>query len=160
MAYIRSTLHEILDFQKLHKTINCRMRNIVRSWHQAMLDATYDDFKYEAWFSHWTRYGLSTYLDAYIRVTLHKILKFYMLNCVTAWHEAVACHRALHDREAVSQFLMSHTLLQLSQTNKEFLAHCSMIDCGDSVDDAPCVKWQQICSIWDSANRNQGIKIP
>ena len=27
-----------------------------------------------------------------------------------------------------------------------------MIDCGDSVDDAPCVKWQQICSIWDSVS--------
>ena len=84
MAYIRSTLREILDFQKLHGIINCRMRNIVRSWHQAMLDATYGDFEYEAWVSHWTRYGLSTYLDVYIRVTWHKILRLYMLNCVTA----------------------------------------------------------------------------
>ena len=64
----------------------------------------------------------------------------------------MACHKALCDREAASQSLMSHTLLQLSQTNKEFLAHSSMIDCGDSENDAPCIKWQQICSIWDSAS--------
>ena len=44
MAYSRSTLHEILDFQKLHMIINCRMRDIVRPWHQAMLDAPYGDF--------------------------------------------------------------------------------------------------------------------
>jgi hypothetical protein len=47
---------------------------------------------------------------------------------------------------------ITHTLLQLSQTNREFLAHASFIDWGDSAADAPCSKWKQICSIWDSAS--------
>ena len=52
-SYMRSTLHKILDFHML---------KLVQSWHQAMLDATYGDFEYDAWFSHWTHYGLAGYL--------------------------------------------------------------------------------------------------
>ena len=48
--------------------------------------------------------------------------------------------------------LLTWTMLQLSQTNREFLAHASFIDWGDSASDAPCIKWKQICSIWDSAS--------
>ena len=58
------------------------IRSMISLWHQAMLDASYGNFEYEAWFSHWTRCGLSTYLDSYIQVAL--ILGFRMLNCVTA----------------------------------------------------------------------------
>ena len=47
---------------------------------------------------------------------------------------------------------ITHTLLQLSQTNREFLPHASFIDWGDSAVGAPCSKWKQICSAWDSAS--------
>ena len=39
---------------------------------------------------------------------------------------------------------VTEALLQMSQTNREFLAHASFIDDGQS--------WQQVCSIWDSAS--------
>ena len=87
MAYIRSTLRKICDFH---------IHILIQSWRQAMLDATYSDFEYEAWFSHWAHYSLAGYLKAHMRLTLRKILRFHMLNCVTAWPEAVACHKALY----------------------------------------------------------------
>ena len=86
MAYNRSTLQKIRDFH---------IHNLIQSWHQAMLDATYGDYEYEAWFSRWTRYSLAGYLKTHIRLSLRKILGFYILNCVTAWQRTVACHKAL-----------------------------------------------------------------
>ena len=47
-----------------------------------------------------------------------------------ATEEAVACHEVLYGREAASQSLISHTLLQLSQTNKE-LGLKACLDEGD-----------------------------
>ena len=48
-------------------------------------------------------------------------------------------------RETQFASQVTETLLQLAQTNKEFLAHASFTDSGDN-------HWSQICTVWDSAS--------
>ena len=102
----------------------------------------------------------NAYLSSLLQIWLQRAQTLPAISQLNLANSGSPCNdvplRGHHDTDdddtSFSLREITHTLLQLSQTNREFLAHASFIDWGDSAADAPCSKWKQICSIWDSAS--------
>ena len=91
----------------------------------------------------------SAYRPTLLRLWLQHAQALPVINLLALDNNGTPCndvplrgHRDTDDDDS-SRCLreITHTLLQLSQTNRAFLAHASFIDWGDSAVDAPCSKW-------------------